>query len=303
MAIRGLIGLVVVLAACSPSPGPTDWRRAADAPQQLSEIGATTFDGRIWTAGGLTGDGDASTAVLVYDPATDSWSRGPELPVAVHHPALAGGDRLYLLGGYAGHSPTADVWILEGQTWVKGPGLPQPRAAGAAAWDGSRLIYGGGVVAQQQPRGDVYALENGSWRTIGSLSEPREHLAAATDGTGRVWFLGGRKGGLDTNLGAVDLVRGDQVGNAGSVPTPRGGVAGFYAGTRGACLVGGENPSGTHAEVECVNDRGETSRLSNLGYARHGLGAAVVGNSAYVLLGGDKPGLAVTATVERLVLG
>jgi Kelch motif len=280
----------------------TGWERAADAPEQLTEIGAAVFDGRIWTAGGFTGDGSPTTTVLVYDPVRDSWDRGPDLPAAVHHPALAGGDRLDLLGGHAEHSPTADVWVLDGQSWTRGPSLPSPRAAGAAAWDGTRLVYAGGVLAEGQPRAEVFALENGSWRPVGALSEAREHLGAASDGAGRVWFLGGRKGGLDTNLGTVDLVRGDQVSPIGALPTPRGGVAGFYARDR-ACLVGGENPRDTHSEVECVNERGETTTLSRLGHARHGLGAVAIGDTAYVLLGGGKPGLAVSATVERLKIG
>jgi hypothetical protein len=296
-------GLILALVACAPEPSfSSEWARGADAPMRLTEVGSAAFDGRIWAVGGLTSDGNASAAVLIYDPAADSWRRGPDLPVAVHHPALVGGDRLYLIGGYAGHDATDQVWILDGERWISGPRLPEPRAAGAAAWDGKRLVYGGGVLAPQQPKGDVFALENGQWRTIGAVARPREHLGAASDGNGRVWFLGGRTSGLESNVGDADLVQNNQITRVGELPTPRGGVAGFYAGNRGACLAGGEHPAGTNSQVECIDERGNVARLPDLGHARHGLGAAVIGDTAYVVLGGPKPGLHVSATVERLGL-
>jgi hypothetical protein len=42
--------------------------------------------------------------------------------------------------------------------------------------------------------------------------------------------------------------------------------------------------------------------VPGLAHARHGLGAAVVDGVAYVLLGGDQPGLFVSPTVEALDL-
>jgi hypothetical protein len=42
--------------------------------------------------------------------------------------------------------------------------------------------------------------------------------------------------------------------------------------------------------------------LPDLGVARHGVGAAVVGGSAYVVLGGRQPGLFTSDVTERLPL-
>jgi hypothetical protein len=110
----------------------------------------------------------------------------------------------------------------------------------------------------------------------------------------------GRTGGLDTNLADVDVVSGDGIRRAGKLPTPRGGVAGFHAPGRGGCVAGGEQPHGTLDKVECIDADGSTATLPALGTARHGLGAAVVGGVAYVLLGGPTPGLSVTNAVEAL---
>ncbi len=283
------------------------WARRASAPTPLTEVAAAAFRGRIWVAGGLAANGQAVPTVQVYDPRTDRWEAGPDLPEPVHHSSLVtAGDDLYLLGGYSGSgfgSPTAAVRRLDrgASRWVDAPALPEPRAAGAAAWDGSRIVYGGGVGGGGASDA-VFALDAGAWRQAGRLSEAREHLAATSGRAGEAWFLGGRRGGLDTNLAVVDVVRGGEASAVGRLPTPRGGVAAFWSDRHGACLVGGEAPTGTFGHVECIDANGNVSRLPDLAVARHGLGAAVLEGVAHVALGGPQPGLTVSDTLEALPL-
>lgn len=295
-------------AAAPPGQLPADaWTSLAEAPLALSEVAAAPFGGQVWVAGGFTQDGQATRSVQVFDPTFESWSAGPDLPEAVHHSALvATGQELYLVGGYAGsgfEAPRAAVHRLDQESggWEAAPALPAPRAAGAAAWDGERIVYGGGV-GPDGLAGDVYALEGDAWVTLGALAQPREHLAAAGDDQGRVWFLAGRTGGLDTNLAVVDLVEGTSILMIAEVPTPRGGVAGFWSAGTGACVLGGEDPERAYDEVECVDEGGIVSVLPALGEPRHGLGAVVVDGIAYAVLGGPEPGLTVSATVEALRL-
>ena len=289
-------------------PLATDrWTTLRGARVALTEVAAAPLRDRIWVAGGLASDGGAVDLVQVYDVATDRWSEGPRLPAPIHHAALVSdGRELYLLGGYEGSgfgSPTRAVRRLDPARarWEDGPPLPEARAAGAAAWDGTRILYAGGV----GPAGvsdAVFVLDGGAWRPSGRLSAAREHLAAASDGGGRTWFLGGRTSGLGTNLGVVDRVEGERAAAVSVGLTPRGGVAGFWSTPHGACLVGGEGPAGTFADVECIDRDGRVVRLPSLTEARHGLGAAVVRDVAYVLLGGPQPGLHVSGTVEALGL-
>jgi non-specific serine/threonine protein kinase len=284
---------------------PAGWSRGTDAPLALTEVAAAPFGGSVWAAGGFDEDGTPVATVLVYDPTFDAWEEGPALPEAVHHASLVStGDALHLVGGYTDASfadLTDAVRTLDPASgeWTDGPPLPEPRAAGAAAWDGERVVYGGGV-GPDGLAGDVWALAGGTWTPIGSLSEDREHLAAASDGDGRVWFLGGRTGGFDTNLAAVDLAEGDQVRRLGDLPTARGGLAGLHLPGAGACALGGEGPDGTFAEVECLDADGAVTELPPLAVARHGLGAVVVEGIAYAVLGGPEHGLFVSAAVEAL---
>ena len=289
----------------SAGPGEAGWVRAAAAPVGLTEVAAAVHQGRIWVAGGLDAAGRAVDVVLLYDPVADAWTTGPPLPVAVHHSALVStGDALYLIGGYADDgfgAPTDAVYRLhEAGGWAPDERLPEPRGAGAAAWNGKGgIMYGGGV----GPRGvsdAVFVREDQGWRALAALSRPREHLAASSLGAGAVSFLGGRD--VSGNLGTIDVVSEDGVvGRTEDLPTPRGGIAAFNAGELGDCVVGGEGPNGTFGAVECVGAF-ETTTLPGLTVPRHGLGAVVLEGRAYVLLGGPQPGLTVSDVVEVLDL-
>lgn len=289
------------------SPGEAGWVRAAAAPIALTEVAAAAHRGRIWVAGGMDIDGHGVEVVFVYDPAADTWSEGPWLPEAVHHAALVSdGDALFLIGGYVSDDfsqPTDAVWRLDGDgsgDWTPNRPLPEPRGAGAAAWNGKgRIMYGGGV----GPGGvsdAVFVQEDHGWRVLAALSRPREHLAASSLGAGSVSFLGGRD--ASGNLATVDLVSEEGVvGRTEDLPTARGGIAAFNAGELGDCVVGGEGPNGTFGAVECVGAI-RTTTLPGLTVPRHGLGAVVMEGRAYVLLGGPQPGLTVSDVVEVLDL-
>jgi hypothetical protein len=228
------------------------------------------------------------------------------LPEPVHHAALVSdGEALVLIGGYEGDGfdrPTAAVWRLDDAdagVWALAEPLPEPRGAGAAAWNGPGGVVFGGGVGPRGPSADVFVLEGGDWRLLAALSRAREHLAASSLGAGSVSFLGGRDAG--GNLGTVDLVSEEGVvGRAEDLPTARGGIAAFSAGGLGDCVVGGEGPDGTFGTVECIG--AITTTLPGLTVPRHGLGAAFVDGRAYAVLGGPRPGLTVSAVVEALDL-
>jgi non-specific serine/threonine protein kinase len=310
------LGAALVVAACgaerSPAPSVelasplTGWTRRAPAPLALTEVAAAAHGERIWVAGGLDAGGQAVDRVGIFDPSADTWIAGPTLPEPIHHSALVSdGDALWLIGGYVGsgfNEPTDAVLQLQADAWVEHFPLPEPRAAGAAAWDGAgRVVYAGGV----GPDGVspvVFGQNDHGWEELARLFAPREHLAATSDGTGSVFVLGGRRGGLASNVATVELVAGRDVSRASDLPTARGGVAAFFWPSLGACLVGGESPDGTNPQVECIAADGRLTRLPDLGTARHGLGAAVVDGAVYVLLGGPEPGLFVSDAVEALEL-
>lgn len=280
------------------------WEFQEPAPFERIEMATVAHGGEIWLVGGLNADGSASDEAWRFDPASGEWAEGPALAAPIHHAAaVSTGDELYVIGGYAGNTfdaPRTTVLVLNdaGDGWEEGVALPQPRAAGGAAWDGGRIVYAGGVGLGIVS--DVLALTDGEWVQLGAMRAPREHLSATSDGGGRVWLLGGRAGSLDSNSGAVDLVEGNVVTRIGELPTARGGAAAFYLDEFGACLTGGEQPDRALDAVGCVGSDGSVATLPSLAAAVHGHGAAVVDGVAYVILGGPQPLLTVSDTIQRL---
>ena len=308
--LAALFGGCSFLAPTSPPATVVEgaWKRGADAPVALTEVAVAAHDDRIWVAGGLTGEGAGSTDVLVYDPEADTWTEGPDLPGPVHHSALVSdGASLGWSAGTTGNgfdAPTAECGGSTRRRRTDGSPtmpLPEARGAGAAAWDGSRIVYAGGVRVDGVS-GAVFAFAGWCVEPGCPAGEaPRAPRRRPRTWRGGTSVLGGRVGGLDANLATADDPGHDR-GDIGELPTPRGGVAAFWWPTLGACLVGGESPGGTNAQVECIDEDGDIAVLPDLAHPRHGLGAAVVDGVAYVLLGGDQPGLFVSPTVESLEL-
>jgi hypothetical protein len=311
--VAGLIGVVVGVLGTLAVPrvvgvfaGP-EWSRLADLPVAVDAAGVAAFDGRLWVVGGVSPEEGRPLLddVNAYDPGSGRWSPGPSLPTPTGYASLvAGGDSLYLVGGLTsgGSVPTVLRLASGSREWVEAAPLPEPRGAGAAAWDGSRLVYAGGVRRDHRAADDVWALEGDAWRPIGKLQAPRERLTAISDGYGQVWFVAGRDPALDKQeSGAVDLVQPTGVHPLGASVTPVHAAAGVWWPDAGPCVIGGQVPDGFLTRVECLQKQGRVAELPPLGTPRAGLGAAILGRTCY-LVGGYGPGSNGTNVVEAFTL-
>lgn len=328
--------LVAVLffasAACSnasdrvqPTPLPDDpvddrftWSGSEHPPMptERTEVAvASDGEARVFVAGGFTGDGDASPAFEVFDASDARWSAGPDLPVALHHASLVFCGSIYLVGGYTEDGrPSPDFYSLApaGEaSWQERAPMPTARGAAAAACvDGKIHVVGGATSflarAETTDAHEVYDPGSGSWKKAQPLPEGRDHLAAASDGA-KLYVAGGRKLTLTSNSARFDIYdpARDEWSSGPEMPTARGGLAAAVVrdgSSSYVVVVGGEETEGTFANAE-VFDVGPSSWLSapDLPTARHGLGAATLGDDRlYVVGGGKQPGLSVTGTVELL---
>src|SRR5919106_6712988 len=76
------------------------WETRASLPVPRTEVAGAAAGGRVVVAGGFLADGSSSPRVDAYDPAGDTWTRLPDLPLGVNHAAAASyGGRMYVLGG------------------------------------------------------------------------------------------------------------------------------------------------------------------------------------------------------------
>ena len=148
----------------------------------------------------------------------------------------------------------------------------------------------------------AFALTLGSqrWTRIPGPTA-REHLAAAAS-RGRVYAIGGRAAGIDTNTTAFEVY--DAAANRwrrlAPLPEARGGTGAAALGGR-IVSVGGEAPAGTIRSVYAYNVQARSwTALPDLPTPRHGLGVVAFGGRVWVIGGGPQPGLTVSGAVESL---
>ena len=307
-ALTLLAALVLVPAVAAGSTAT--WRNAAPLPLARGEVTAARVGTAIFVVGGFTADGQNSPRVDVYSPAQDSWRQVPDLPVPVDHAASAGyRGWLFVAGGYAAdRSRLRTLFSFSNGSWTRLPQMPEERAAAGAAVVGGKLYVVGGVTAAAAggrvlaKTTLVYDIIRRSWRSIPGPT-PREHLGVTALG-GRVYAIGGRLAGADTNLALLESYApgARKWRRLKPVPGRRGGTA---AAGLGHWLVsaGGETPTVTIRTVYRYDVRARRwSRLPNLPTPRHGLGVVAVGGRVYVIGGGRTPGLAVSSANESLAI-
>lgn len=283
-----------------------DWQSGAPLPQARTEVAAAAAAGELVVMGGFLPDGSTSARVDAYSPAGGSWRRLPDLPVGVNHAMAASDGRLvYLVGGYWGEINAGRIlraaWVLDRGRWSALPRPPEGRAAGGAAIARGRLYVVGGVGPHGlAKRALVLDLALRRWSTAPGPT-PREHLAA-TAASGRVYALGGRLAGLDTNVATLQsFTPGTRAWvTLPPVPGTRGGTGATVSGGR-IVSVGGEEPAGTIASVFAYDlATRRWARLADLPTPRHGLGVVALGGRVYAVGGGPQPGLYVSDANESL---
>ena len=292
----------------SPAPerSTAGWKTLRSAPNQRTEVAAAAAGDKIYVMGGFVPPGRTVAIVEVYDIASDGWSRGPDLPVAVNHAMAASLDgAVYVFGGYTGESdlsaPTDRAFALRSGAWEDLPPMPEVRAAaGAAAIDGKIYVAGGVGTEGLAEQMFVFDIDAGTWSEAPGPPTPREHLGVATDGR-RLFVTGGRPPNTNV-LEAFDPATG-RWERLPDMPTARGGLS--AAGTANGLIVavGGEAEA-TFPEAEAFDTaKNSWLRLDDLPTPRHGLGVVAAGNTVYVLAGGPRPGFAFSGANEALDLG
>ena len=114
----------------APAAGDPAWRALAAVPSERTEVAAAAVGDRIWVLGGYGPDGATLATAEVYDTGADSWTRGPDLPVAVNHAMAATLDGvLYIAGGNDGDGPSTQLARLDSERWRTLAPLPRARPA------------------------------------------------------------------------------------------------------------------------------------------------------------------------------
>ncbi|MET7418563.1 Hsp70 family protein [Dactylosporangium sp. NPDC005555] len=264
--------------------------RGNGEPLGIEGAAAAVLDDKLYIIGGFTEFNPRVQldTVWVYDPASGAWTAGPKLQQAVSQTAAVvtpGGD-LFIMGGWAPDGATENVFKLspDRRSWIKVTSLPEPRQAGAAAYDGRGIIFAGGTGRDNQPKQDVWAQKDRDqgWDPLPSLRRPREKLTAAGDGAGTAWFIGGKgTGGPTTD---IDVLAERQLQPAtAKLPQPREGASAVVLEGFGLCVLGG-NKGDTVYNWWCLKN-GVADRLPKLAVPRAGMAVTTAGHTVYAVGG------------------
>ena len=187
------------------------WSVGKAPPVEVHHFQPVVWENRIILAGAMTGGFPRETALpqlLIYDPATDEWSWGAEIPEKRRRGgagAVIADGFLYLVAGIInGHWDGNVKWLdrmnLATGEWTQLPDAPRERDHFQAGEIDGKLYAGGGrktsgatneVFQLTIAEVDVYDIEAGGWSTLAApLPTPRAGSFSHTHG-GRYLVAGG----------------------------------------------------------------------------------------------------------------
>ncbi len=122
-------------------PATDTWTTAASMPTAVYDYVSTVIDGKIHVIGGSQTLSSQGGEILVnshqiYDPQTDTWSLGANLPSAVAGAGVGATEGfmapslLYVIGGFflSSYSGGVQVYSPGNNSWSNGPSMPTTRA-------------------------------------------------------------------------------------------------------------------------------------------------------------------------------
>ena len=180
-------------------PATQTWSTGAYPPLEMHHFQAVPYQGKIYVMGAFTGgypDETPISHVYTYDPTSDLWEQGAEIPEARRRGAagvVVHNDRFYIVCGIRnGHLGDYKNWLDEYDpatgTWTELPDAPHTRDHfQAAVADGKIYVAGGrnSSAATEQTfeltvaEADVYDLDAQRWETL-SNPLPTERAGSTT---------------------------------------------------------------------------------------------------------------------------
>ena len=188
-------------------PATDTWTQKADMPSRRTFLSACAVDGKIYAFGGVMAgvpevtDADRFLSALeVYDPATDTWTRGADMmtPRAAAAAVTVDG-KIYVIGGVFGNLHNAPLSIVEAydpitDTWTTKANMPTARMFLSASVVGGRIYaMGGGVWSGAiYSTVEVYDPATDTWTRETDMPTARgSHASCAV--SGKIYAIGGSR--------------------------------------------------------------------------------------------------------------
>ena len=175
-------------------PKTNSWSEGKAPPVEIHHFQPVVWRGRIILAGAMTGKYPHETALprlVIYDPATDEWTYGAEIPEGRRRGgagAVIADGKLFLVAGiinghWDGHVAWLDSFDLMTGKWKQWPDAPHLRDHFQASAIDGKLYAGGGRRSSAktketfkllEPSLDIFDIASATWTTAAEeLPEPR----------------------------------------------------------------------------------------------------------------------------------
>jgi N-acetylneuraminic acid mutarotase len=167
------------------------WTPVAAMPAGMERGAAAVFTDstNVFLAGGASADA-ALASVLIYEPGTDTWSAGPDLPSPRSHAVGVG---QHVIGGLASlesTEPLDDVLALVFE-WTERAPMPTARGGAACALIDELIYCAGGEAGSSALRAtEVYDPSADVWTELDPMPRGRAGTGGAALG-GALWVPGG----------------------------------------------------------------------------------------------------------------
>jgi N-acetylneuraminic acid mutarotase len=184
-------------------PVTDTWRRRADSPTSRVNGASASLDGRIYLAGGWTGGDAGSSSQLnssleIYDPESDSWSSGPDIPTprAALAASAVNGSVYFMGGGDQSTLDTLQTGIVESYSpgsgnWTRKADLPTGRELMTAASAGGMIFtFGGGFDSNGLTAVEAHDPAADAWPQRADMPTGRFAMGSGTL-NGRIYVVGG----------------------------------------------------------------------------------------------------------------
>lgn len=260
-------------------PAANTWTTGATPPLSMHHFQAVSHEGKIYVLGAFTDGFPDETPVphvYIYDPESDSWEKGPEIPEGRRRGAAGAvsyNGKIYLVGGIQnGHIDGHVRWL------------------------------------------DVFDPDTGEWEQLANAPRFRDHFQAAVVGD-KLYAAGGRRTShatgrtLELTIPEVDVYdfstgTWTPLPPSGDLPAERAGTTAITVGNR-LVILGGESGSQVeaHSEVEVYNpETGEWYALAPMNTGRHGTQAIVHDGKIYIAAGSETRGATEINSQEVFIL-
>lgn len=232
------------------------WSNASPVPVNLNHAAAATYNNKIYLIGGFLDNKVPSSKLFVYDPATDKWLEGKDMPTA--RAALTAqfiDGILYAVGGTS-NKPlnTNEAFDPKTNTWTDKAPMPTARQhLASAVIDGKLYAIGGRPTGKSSNlnNNEVYDPKSNSWTELPPMPTKRGGIAAAAV-NGNIYVFGGEAPDKTFNNNERYNPQTKTWTEETPMPTARHGLASVAMGNNIYVIGGGPTPDISFADVNEV---------------------------------------------------